>query len=199
MTSLAEDNPALRGALRAGRGAAREVFVLGWAPNYCPKGQKANSQGWQLARSLGELWEVQGASGRGQNPGSQLLGLALAAGDVSDGQGQLAPLTCCPCSLPTCRFCSSSALFPIRIFWTPSGAYWGQRTGRTTSECCVSPPAPTIQASGLHTSTKLQSPRDRAGRLGAGTRLTPGGLEGCHGDSLGWETLWLLPVLPGVR
>lgn len=31
--------------------------------------------------------------------------------------------TCCPCSLPTCRFCSSSALFPIRIFWTPSGAY----------------------------------------------------------------------------
>uniref|UniRef100_A0ABK0L564 Protein Churchill n=1 Tax=Rattus norvegicus TaxID=10116 RepID=A0ABK0L564_RAT len=31
--------------------------------------------------------------------------------------------TCCPCSLPTCRFCSSSALFPMRIFWTPSGAY----------------------------------------------------------------------------
>lgn len=57
---------------------------------------------------------VQEALGGG--PGA--LGGALATQGVPPPQ-----LTCSPCSLATCLLCSSSALFPMRIFWTPSGAY----------------------------------------------------------------------------
>lgn len=35
-------------------------------------------------------------------------------------------LTLSPCILGTCLFCSSSDLFPMRIFWTLSGAYWNR-------------------------------------------------------------------------
>lgn len=64
----------------------------------------------------GAQGDARGAGGSGGGPGA--LGGALATQGVPPPQ-----LTCSPCSLATCLLCSSSALFPMRIFWTPSGAY----------------------------------------------------------------------------
>lgn len=51
---LGRGNPAL-GALELG-----EVFVSGWTPNHCPKGQKTNDQGWQFSQCLRLLWRYGG-------------------------------------------------------------------------------------------------------------------------------------------
>lgn len=64
-------------------------------------------------------------------------GIPGHAGGAGGGPGppggtRQPPLTCSPCSLATCLLCSSSALFPMRIFWTPSGAYWGGGGGVRT-------------------------------------------------------------------
>lgn len=75
----------------------------------------------------------------------RLAMLGVQEGSCPLGGGtQQPPLTCSPCSLGTCLLCSSSALFPMRIFWTPSGAYW-------VGEQCKDPPQ--------HTHTGLGNPQ----------------------------------------
>lgn len=66
-----------------------------------------------------------------------------AGGVLSPGGGgtEQPPLTCSPCSLGTCLLCSSSALFPMRIFWTPSGAYWaGEQSKDPPTHTAGGPP-----------------------------------------------------------
>lgn len=75
-------------------------------------------------------------------------GIPGHAGGAGGGPGppggtRQPPLTCSPCSLATCLLCSSSALFPMRIFWTPSGAYWGGGGGVRTP-----PPPPRPRGGG---------------------------------------------------
>lgn len=139
MTSLAEGNPAM-GPLEPGKGLPESSLFQDRSQITVPTDRKQTLKDGNSPRASGNCGRCRVPEDKDRILGPSSQGWPRQQ-HPRDGLGQLAALTCCPCSLPTCRFCSSSALFPIRIFWTPSGAYWGQRTDRTASEYCLSSPA----------------------------------------------------------
>lgn len=101
-------------------------------------------RGWGCLRVLDRGRAAGGLSGsrvqRGIGSGWPCWGCRRGPAPRGGGTEQ-PPLTCSPCSLGTCLLCSSSALFPMRIFWTPSGAYWaGEQSKDSPTHTAGGPP-----------------------------------------------------------
>ena len=110
------------------------------------------------------------------------------------GFSQLTPTYLLPLFSSHLPFLLFIGLVPYKYLLDTFWCVLGPEEGRTASECGLPLPTPSphhTASTGVHISTKVQSPRDRMGQRSAGTRLpqvprlTPGVPERCHGDCRG--------------